>query len=220
VAAGERTEEAGSRSNRPPASETGAEPELSSKAGSLTPRTGTARPPVNAGGVGRSPRRGRPSGSVKLTADLEDKITAYIQAGVADYIAAETAGIDARTFRDWMARGEGRHPTRKRTPHLVRFATRVREAQAKARASREVVVAERDPKFWLTHMARSKPGREGWTEPVEEPEEALAPATPAYEPSLDEAAEIVRVLLEAGALKIPCPDPNCRCAFHREAHDD
>jgi len=50
---------------------------------------------------------------VKLTADLEDKIAAYIQAGVADYIAAETAGIDARTFRDWMARGEGRHLSRK-----------------------------------------------------------------------------------------------------------
>jgi hypothetical protein len=42
---------------------------------------------------------------VKLTADIEDKIAAYIQAGVAEHIAAESAGIDARTLRDWMARG-------------------------------------------------------------------------------------------------------------------
>jgi hypothetical protein len=82
-----------------------------------------------------------------------------------------------------------------------------------------VVVAERDPKFWLTHMARSKPDREGWTEPVEAPEEAEASLAPVYEPSLDEAAEIVRVLIEAGALSIPCPDPDCRCSFHRETRD-
>jgi hypothetical protein len=41
-------------------------------------------------------------GSVKLTAEIERIILAYIEAGSADYIAAEAAGIDQRTFRDYV----------------------------------------------------------------------------------------------------------------------
>lgn len=152
-------------------------------------------------------------GSVKLSGEIERTILAYVEAGSFDYVAAEAAGIDERTFRDWVARGEGRHPTRRRTPQLAEFARAVREARARARASREIIVADRDPKFWLQHAARSRPGREGWSEPIDEVV-AVALAPP-FEPSPNELAEIVKVLVEAGAIDLaPCGDPECRCARH------
>jgi hypothetical protein len=163
--------------------------------------------------VGAKKERGRPVGSVKLTPDVERTILSYVEAGSFDYVAAEAAGIDGRTFRDWVARGEARHPTRRRTPQLAAFARAVREARARARASREIIVADRDPKFWLQHAARSKPGREGWSEPVDE---AFAEtAAPSFEPSPKELTEIVKVLMEAGAIELEsCGDPGCRCARH------
>jgi hypothetical protein len=147
-----------------------------------------------------SRRRGRPVGSIKLTADAEAMILSYIEAGAADYIAAEAAGIDERTFRDYLQRAQGLHPKRASTPRLVRFAKAVMEAKARARAVREIQAAEHHVPFWLTHMARSKLGREGWTEPVEEEGGQLL--VPLYEPSLEEAAETLRVLLEAGVLSL------------------
>jgi hypothetical protein len=138
-------------------------------------------------------------GSIKLTADAEAIILNYIEAGAADYIAAEAAGIDQRTFRDYLQRGQGLHPKRTSTLQLVRFAKAVMEAKARARAVREIQAAEHHVPFWLTHMARSKPGREGWTDPVEEGGQLLVPL---YEPSLEEAAETLRVLLEAGVLSL------------------
>jgi hypothetical protein len=142
--------------------------------------------------------RGRPVGSIKLAADAEANILTYIEAGAADYIAAEIAGIDARTFRDYVQRGLGLHPTRACTPRLARFAKAVMQAKARARAAREIEAADHHVTFWLTHMARSKPDREGWTEPVGSDEDG--PAPPLYQPSMEEAAETLRVLLEAGVL--------------------
>jgi hypothetical protein len=147
-----------------------------------------------------SARRGRPVGSIKLSPEAEASILTYIEAGAADYIAAEIAGIDARTFRDYVQRGHGQHPTRACTPRLARFATAVMQAKARARAAREIQAAEHHVTFWLTHMARSKPGREGWTEPVDGDGDGQAPSV--YQPSIEEAAETVRVLLEAGVLSV------------------
>ena len=117
--------------------------------------------------MARRRKRGRPEGSVRLTPEIERTILSYLEAGAFDYVAAEAAGIHARTYRDWIMRGEDRHPTRSCTPELEAFADKVRQARARSRASREIVVADRDPKFWLQHVARSKPDREGWTEPIE-----------------------------------------------------
>jgi hypothetical protein len=147
-----------------------------------------------------SPRRGRPVGSIKLTADMEAIITSYIEAGAADYIAAEAAGIDARTFRDYLARGRKAHSSRAPTPQLVRFEKNVMQAKARARAAREIEAAEHHVPFWLTHMARSRPGREGWTDPMEDEQDGEAPDL--YQPSLEEAAETLRVLIEAGVLSL------------------
>lgn len=162
----------------------------------------------------RSP--GRPGGSVMLTPEIERTIASYIEAGAWDYVAAEAAGIDARTFRDWMARGEGRHPTRAATPKLTAFARTIREARARARAAREIEVAAKEPKFWLAHAGRSKAGREGWSEPV--PDEAEAAEAKAYVPTPEEAAETLRILVETGALKLGCLDPSCGCAAHARVH--
>src|SRR5438093_1561258 len=57
-------------------------------------------------------KRGRPKGSVSLNKQMAESILQFIRAGGFDHVAAEAAGISDRTFRDWMARGEGRHPTR------------------------------------------------------------------------------------------------------------
>lgn len=149
----------------------------------------------------RPRRRGRPVGSIKLTAEAEAIILSYIEAGAADYIASEAAGIDARTFRDYMLRGLGLHSSRKPTPQLVQFAEAVMQAKARARAVREIQAAEHHVPFWLTHMARSKPGREGWTDPIDAGHDDTLVA-PLYEPSLEEAAETLKVLLEAGVLSL------------------
>jgi catechol 2,3-dioxygenase-like lactoylglutathione lyase family enzyme len=155
---------------------------------------------------------------VRLTPEIAHRIVSYIEAGSFDYVAAEAAGIDERTFRDWMARGEERHPTRRTTPQLRLFAEQVRQARARARAGREIVVADKDPKFWLQHVARSKPNRDGWTEPIDVADEAGA--TIAYQPDRAELAEIFRVLVDVGALELePCGDPECRCATHRPGAD-
>jgi len=118
-----------------------------------------------------SPRRGRPPGSVSLTEEIARTIIEYIRAGTFAEVAAELAGISARTFRDWMARGEGRHSTRPATSKLRRFATDVRRAQAEARAAAEIRVHQKNPEHWLRNAARSTAEREGWTTPPPGPDE-------------------------------------------------
>ena len=144
-------------------------------------------------------------------------IVGLIESGAADYIAAEAAGVEARTFREWIARGEGRHPTRSCTTQLEAFAREVRRAQATARVRIEALVAERSPQYWLTHMARSRAGRDGWTEPVPDPAEAAAPT---FEPTLDEAREAIHVAIRSGAITLACEEPACPCALHGAPHAD
>jgi hypothetical protein len=113
-------------------------------------------------------RRGRPAGSVGLTQEIWDTIINYTRGGAMAYVAAEAAGVEVRTFREWVQRGEGRHPTRTATSKLRRFAREVRQAQAEARVAAEIRANQEDVKFWLRHVARSRPGREGWTEDAHE----------------------------------------------------
>ena len=158
-------------------------------------------------------RRGRPPG-IKLKPDQRRLLVAAVEAGASDHAAAQAAGIDPRTFRDWRARVEGRHPTRKATPDLVQLFREIDESAARARVSREIDVADRDPKHWLRYKARSKPGLEGWSEPVPDEAEDLAPI---YTPSTEEFEAAVRVLAEAIDLgPRPCGDPDCPCRLHEE----
>jgi hypothetical protein len=83
------------------------------------------------------PLRGR----VDLEVELEAKICADIERGAFDYIAAEANGVGRDTFREWLARGEGRDPQRPCSARFAAFAAAVREARSKARLRREVAVA-------------------------------------------------------------------------------
>src|SRR5207253_442450 len=107
---------------------------------------------------------GRPKGSVSLTREIEDKILAIIRAGGWGYAAAEAAGISARCYYEWIARGEGRSD-RGSTPKLTAFAKEVRRAEAGSRVLAEAEVYRTRPALWLSRRVRSKPGREGWTAP-------------------------------------------------------
>src|SRR5207249_6079969 len=126
-----------------------------------------AKPPREPEHPSEGPRRGRPPGSVSLTPEIAEQILELIRAGVWDYVAAEAAGISDRTFYEWIQRGEGEHPTRPRTRKLQRFAEGVRRAKAEARAAGEIRLHRENPGRWLSYVARSRPGREGWTHPPE-----------------------------------------------------
>ena len=148
----------------------------------------------------------------RLTDDQMRLIVGAIEGGATDYIAAQVAGIAPRTFRDLRQRAEGRHPTRRATPGLVKLFREIDEAAARARMKQEIKVAEMDPKHWLKYKARSKPGLEGWTEPVPEESEAQDPI---HVMSADELQQIVSTLLVSGAVELPpCPDPSCTCSYH------
>src|SRR6266542_1845648 len=102
-------------------------------------------------------RRGRPPGSPSLTKQVEDTIVALLRSGTTLAAAAYAANVSPRTVRDWLMRGEDRHPTRKSTPKLRRFAKRVRQAMGEARSLAENRLYEQDPKAWLSRTARSTP---------------------------------------------------------------
>ena len=172
-------------------------------------------------GAGR--RGGRPAGSVELTPEIQNTIVNYVLSGATDHQAAQAVRISPRTFRDWMARGEGRHPTRRKTPQLEGFAEAVNQADAQARVAKEIEVFRTDPKWWLAHRARSKPGREGWTEPVPEwPADPLEPRSGEPEPLAQElaaaperAARIIDILIASGAVRCP----SCEGVMQRP-HED
>lgn len=112
-------------------------------------------------------RRGRPRGSVSLTPEIQERLLELIRGGTYDYIAAEAVGISERTFREWIQRGDGEHPTRPPTRKLRAFAREVRRAKAEVRAAAEIRVFRDNASRWLSYQARTKPGREGWTHPPE-----------------------------------------------------
>ena len=152
---------------------------------------------------GRS--NGRPVRGTRLTEDQKRLIIAAIEAGATDYVAAEAAGISPRTLRDLRARAEGRHATRRSTPELKAFFEQLDETIARARMRQEIEVAKSDPKHWLKYRARSRPGLEGWTEPVPE----MPEATDAQRlPTKEELQVVVSTLIESGAVVSPrCAGP-------------
>jgi hypothetical protein len=190
------------------------------------------------GNPGQS-RRGRPPGSTSLTPQIQHLIVSYIQAGATDHAAAEAAEISDRTFYDWIARGEGTHPSRPSTPKLRRFAQAVRQAKAIARVGAETRVYQERPAYWLAHAARSKPGREGWTDPGPEQEQR----GPTLEERIAERErgekdpDVLIHALENGntlaervaawdlrrareAAPVPdCPDPTCPCTHHKRREE-
>jgi hypothetical protein len=185
------------------------------------------RPPAGRGDAsdrGRAPvrrRPGRPPGSVSLTDDIARTVCSFIRAGVFDHVAAEAAGISPRTLRDWVARGEGTHPTRSCTPKLRRFARDVRTAKAEVRAGAEARVYREQPKHWLAWAARSRPERQGWTDPDRVPDVEPGSENTVEERMADYRARMAGRADEAArAATSECEIPDCRCAYHRRRYED
>jgi len=196
----------------------------------------SAQPKRNSSGKGKKSSKGRPprinlsertrlsearqpkgpaSGTTKLTPEVAQTILAYIEAGAWDYIAAEMAGVSARTVREWVRRGEGKDPDRPPTPELAEFALNWRAAKAKARGVREMQVADTRPGYWLEHTARSEPGRPGWGAPLPGSEDEEMASSPAPEPTAEELQDFFDALLAAGVINLPaCANADCSCALH------
>ncbi len=193
---------------------------MSKKRSSVPPQPAQATSPSESSTP--EPRRnkgGRPKGSVSLTTEVEEKILALIRGGAWGYAAAEAAGVSARTYYEWLARGEGRS-ARGSTPKLVAFAKRVRQAEAEARVLAEAEVYRTRPALWLSRRARSKPGREGWTAPVGDGEGPSFSLDYKDYQDPEVRAELYRVhelmlQIEPEFVIPPCPDPGCPCAWHR-----
>lgn len=153
----------------------------------------------------------------RLTEEQKSLILSAVEAGATDHVAAQAAGISPRTFRELRQRAEGRHAERPSTPDLRAYFARVDESIARARLKREIEVARTDAKFWLGHRARSKPGLEGWSEPVPDQSEDEG-SVHVMEPH--ELQQIVTTLVTSGAVRLPgCGDPSCICAYHRVTQD-
>jgi hypothetical protein len=101
----------------------------------------------------------------KLTPETQLIITEAIRRGAFDWVAAQAAGVDANTFREWLRRGQGRDPDRPQTPVYATFATEVARARATARQSAETRVFQDNPFNWLRYgPGRERTGEPGWTE--------------------------------------------------------
>ncbi len=126
-----------------------------------SPMRARPAPPEVARQVPKQPRRAPKSGrpSKILDAKVVEQVISYIRAGAYDWVAAQAAGLDRHTFRNWMRRGEqGEQP-------FLAFFARVGRARAEARIVREIKVAEKDPLAWLRlGPGRERPGEPGWTD--------------------------------------------------------
>ena len=153
----------------------------------------------------RAPRkRGRPPGSVSLTAEKANEIILLLRGGASLRSAAQHSGIPLRTLQDWIARGEGKSAT----PKLKAFTKDVRKAQAEARASAEVRVHEHQPATWLRIEAAALDGSE----------DAAEDDVPNPERIRELASRVRDALLLADASEVvpACPNRRCGCVFHRE----
>jgi transposase len=158
--------------------------------------------------------RGRPVGSVSLTDERRELILACLRGGALQAEAAEVAGISPRTLREWIERGEGRSK-RDSSAKLKAFATDVRQATGEAIVAAAAHAHKDRPTWWLTHAARSRADREGWTELKSAAADAVAEMS--EEEARDELAHLLelRLIHDPEALVPRCSKPRCGCEWHR-----
>jgi hypothetical protein len=91
---------------------------------------------------------------------VAEQILAYIRAGGYPSVAAEAAGLPRTVYRQWLKHGKKKNAGE---PYR-RFALDVQQAMAQGRLAVELIVRDKDPKFWLKHgPGKETPGNPGWT---------------------------------------------------------
>lgn len=102
----------------------------------------------------------------KLTTDVQDKIVQALRAGNYFETACEYAGVSPSTAYEWIQRGEGRHPKRRRTKVYAEFAEAVKKAAANAEVKNVAVIQQatndswRAAAWWLQRRFPSRWGRQ------------------------------------------------------------
>jgi len=142
----------------------------------------------------------------RLTAEVQQTITAYIRAGGFAHVAAGAAGIPFAVFERWLRRG--RRPRAESSYRGFHEAIHLAASQARIRA--EAAIFKNRPLDWL----RSGPGREttgnpGWTASAR-PALAASPrrANPLLQP------EIQNLLSTLLRLLTPFPEARATVAGH------
>ena len=164
---------------------------------------------------GTSPKRGRPPG-VRLTHELIEEICALIRRGIFPHVAAEGLGVPARTFRDWVLRGQGRHHTRAPTPETMALAEGVRRATAEARMLAESWMHTERTDRWLARAAPTNEDGEGWSDAPTAKDGGLGQVGRFTLEEWDRAMDrLEEAMVDAGLWSSPrCANRRCRCEFH------
>ena len=107
---------------------------------------------------------------VEITPEVEDQLYNLISAGNYPAIACQAVGVSPSTYNRWLKRGEYRDLDGNPTPDMVRFAQRMREAEAKAEVEIVKVITssktlESNPELGLKFLARRYKAR--WAESKE-----------------------------------------------------
>lgn len=104
--------------------------------------------------------------SQAITPDVEDRLVELIRQGNHPVVACQATGISPSTYNLWIRRGEYRDRGGNPTPEQVRFAKRMREAEANAETELVAIITNEDnlkknPELALKFLARRYPDRWG-----------------------------------------------------------
>ena len=94
-----------------------------------------------------------PQTSYLLTPEIVDRIVDYVAAGATVDEVAVAEGIHRATFHAWMQ--SGREAEEGESNDFSELYRRVTQARAQCRVRAEIMVRQRDPKFYLTHSPPS-----------------------------------------------------------------
>jgi hypothetical protein len=163
-------------------------------------------------------RRGRPPGSVSLTDEIQSSIVSLARGGVLPTVAARAAGINPRTYHDWMARGQDRHRSRPNTPKLKAFAKAVDRAAAEAIAAAEASLHRDHPDRWLNRAAPAGSEEVGGPESLvaHGPQETSIDLSRwSDEELMDETQQLLQAVADDWGYYAPrCSDKKCPCEHH------
>jgi len=138
---------------------------------------------------------------LRLTAALQQTITAYIRAGGYPQVAAAAAGVPRGVFQHWLHLGQQDNAR----PLYRQFDEAVLQAGAQARLGAELAVLKSRPLDWL----KGGPGKEttdspGWTANVKAPTVGETQVNPLLSPEMQQ--------LFTTFLEVLTPFPEARAA--------